>query len=442
MERKMKTVTKKTTYEDAISKKMPSHKPPKKPDPFLNLVIRTASEIDMRKTDFSYTKRRMELVGDEPCLILMNHSSFIDMKIASRILFPKRYCIVCSADAFVGKDWLMRFIGCIPTLKFVPDATLIQDMNYCIKYLKTSVLMYPEASYSFDGRATPLPRGLGKLVKTLNVPVLMIRTYGAFTRDPLYNGLQNRKVKISAELSCLLSADEVKNSTCEQIGKTIDDAFTFDNFKWQIESGTETKEGFIADGLERILYKCAACKKEGKMVGKGTTLTCKACGKTYDMDSFSRLRARDGNTEFEHIPDWYSWQREECKKELERGEYKLDVPVSIGMMTDFKRIYMVGDGRLVHTNEGFRLTGCNGKLDYTHKPLSSYGLYADYLLYEIGDMVCIGDKNVQYYCFFKTPEASVAKTRIAAEELYKLTRARIRAARSAKSAEKPTSAEA
>ena len=43
--------------------------------------------------------------------------------------------------------------------------------------------MYPEASYSFDGTATPLPDSLGKCVKLLNIPVVMIKTYGAFARD-------------------------------------------------------------------------------------------------------------------------------------------------------------------------------------------------------------------------------------------------------------------
>ena len=34
--------------------------------------------------------------------------------------------------------------------------------------------MYPEASYSFDGTATPLPESLGKLVKKLGIPVVAI----------------------------------------------------------------------------------------------------------------------------------------------------------------------------------------------------------------------------------------------------------------------------
>lgn len=71
----------------------------------------------------------------------------------------------------------MRQIGCIPTNKFVTDVQMVKDMVYALHTLKSSVLMYPEASYSFDGTATPIPDSLGKCVKLLKVPVIMIRTH-------------------------------------------------------------------------------------------------------------------------------------------------------------------------------------------------------------------------------------------------------------------------
>ena len=63
-----------------------------------------------------------------------------------------------------------------------------------------------------------------------------------------------------------------------------------------------------------------------------------------------------------------------------------------------------------------------GKLDYTQKPSASYSLYSDYYWYEIGDMICIGNSQVLYYCFPTEGKDVVAKTRLAAEELYKLRR--------------------
>ena len=106
------------------------------------------------------------------------------------------------------------------------------------------------------------------------------------------------------------------------------------------------------------------------------------------------------------------------------GTYRLQTPVKIGMMVDFKAIYMVGQGELTHDSNGFTLTGCDGKLNYTQGALANYGLYADYLWYEIGDVICIGNNDVLYYCFPENCGDVVAKTRMAAEELYKLKKRR------------------
>lgn len=415
----MKIKTKRTTLKEALAVKKPKHKRPKRPNILFSSLIRLLSIGELAATRFTYTKSRMDEAGKGPYLILMNHSAFIDLKIASKIFYPMPYCIVCTSDGFVGKEWLMRNIGCIPTQKFVTDVSLIMDMLHVIKKQNTSVLMYPEASYSFDGCATPLPRKLGTLIKKLGVPVLTVITEGAFLHDPLYNCLQQRKTKVSAHLNCLLTKQEIEEKSVEEIDRMLDETFAFDNFAKQYENKTAINEPFRADGLNRIIYRCAACGAEGKMVGKGTTLTCEECGKTYSMDVYGQLQAEIGETEFSHIPDWYRWQRECVKKEISDGTYSIDTEVEIGIMTDYKAIRMVGTGRLVHNSDGFSLTGCDGELNYTQSPLSAYSLYADYYWYEIDDVICIGDKERLYYCFPKQRDV-VAKARIATEELYKL----------------------
>ena len=393
----------------------------------LQILIRILSIFDLLPTRFTYTWKDKEKLGKkEPCLILMNHSSFIDMKIASKIFFPRRYGIVCTSDSFVGgfMSLLIRLIGCIPTQKFVTDVGLIKDMEYLLKKKKCSILMYPEASYSFDGTATALPRKMGVLLKKLGVPVVTVITQGAFTREPLYNCLQKRDVPVRADVKVLATAEEVKTLSVAQLDALLDEAFSFDNFKWQQENNIKVTESFRGDGLNRILYKCPHCGTEGKTEGKGTDLICHACGKEYTLTELGFLEAKDGDAAFTHIPDWYAWQRQEVRKELENGSYMLDVDVSIGVMVNFEAIYMVGEGHLTHTVDGFTLTGCDGKLHYTQGPLSCYGLYADYYWYEIGDMICIGNNDVLYYCFPKNSGDVVAKTRMATEELYKMKKKR------------------
>ena len=418
----MKVKIKRKTYEEILAFPRPKHKKPKKQSFLFRLLLKIVSAGELRKTKFTCRRIGMEKLGKkEPCLVLMNHSSFIDLKIASTVLFPRRFNIVTTADGFVGKKWLMRQLGCIPTTKFVGDVMLLRDMKYAFETLKSSVLMYPEAGYSFDGTATVLPDSIGGCLKMFGVPVVMIRTYGAFTHDPLYNGLQLRKVKVSAEMEYLLSPADIAEKSATELGEIIAREFSFDGFRWQAENRVAVREPFRADGLHRVLYKCPHCGVEGRMKGKAIHLTCHACGKSYELTEYGELRATEGKTEFSHIPDWFAWQRQCVREELEKGAYRMDLPVKIAvLLTDAARLFHIGEGRLLHTENGFHLTGCDGKLDYSHKPQSSYTLNADFFWYEIGDVISIGNQKLQYYCFPQGHGAIVAKARLAAEELYKM----------------------
>ena len=425
---RLKIDIKKMDYDKVMALPRCKRKPPKKPNVFWRSLIRMLTVFGMMGTKFKYETEGLEGLKNEPCLILMNHSCFLDMQIAYRILYPKHFCIVSTTDAFVGMGglmgWLMRTIGCVPTQKFVTDLGLVQDMTYAFKNLKTSVLMYPEAGYSLDGTATSLPRKMGVLLKKFDVPVIMIETFGAFSRNPLYNELQvRRKVQVTAKARCLYTREQVRQLSVRELSDGLDEAFGFDHFKWQEEQGLQINEPFRADGLHRILYKCAHCGAEGTMEGKGIHLICHACGKKYELTPLGKLNALEGETEFSHIPDWFRWQRQQVRQEILDGTYRMEADVKIGMLVDYKALYMVGEGKLVHDLEGFTLTGCDGKLYYNQKPLNSYNLNADYYWYEIGDIISIGNQNGLYYCF---PQGNhpVAKARLATEEMYKLYKSR------------------
>lgn len=433
----MKIKTAKMTYEEALALPQAAHQKPLRQYFIFRLILLLASIWDLWRTRFTYRLIHMEKLGkNEPCLILMNHSSFIDLKVAARLLCTRPFHIICTLDGFVGKPRLMRLIGCIPTRKFMTDMTLVRDMVYATKTLKSSILMFPEASYSFDGTQTPLPDSLGKCLKILKVPVVMIRTEGAFARDPLYNNLQLRKVRVSAEVEYLLSPEEIDAKSPQELNDFLKEKFTFDYFRWQQENEVCIKEPFRADGLNRMLYKCPHCQQEGEMLGQGTTLTCKHCGKSYELTEYGHLKPltekNDGlkapltpiSSEriFTHVPDWYRWERECVRQEILSGTYRMEIPVAIYMLVNTKKICQVGEGTLTHSEDGFHLTGCEGKLDYRQEPLSSYSLYSDFFWYEIGDMISIGNERVQYYCFPQGCGDIVAKARLATEELYKIAK--------------------
>ncbi len=417
----MKIKTKTLDYEQVM--KLPSweHEKPKKPSKLLEGIGRIALGGELKKVSFSCEKIDMDKAGDGPWMILMNHCSFTDLSIAFEVLKGRPFSIVCTSDALVGKKWLMRNLGCIPTRKFVSDITLISDMDHALNVNKASVLMYPEAGYSLDGTGTTIPRRIGVLLKKLKHPVVMISTRGAFTRDPLYNNLQKRDVKVTCTMKCLFTPDELANTKVREIDEVLDKEFTFDYFRWQQENKIEIDEPFRADGLNRILYKCPHCMSEGQTVGKGITLKCNECGAEYELDTLGYLKGINVEPKFTHVPDWFAWEREQIKEELESGTYVLDVPCDIAILKDSKALYMVGSGHLHHDVNGFTLDGCDGRLHYEQSSAASYSVNSDYFWYEIGDIVSIGTNDCLYYCFPKEGDI-VAKTRLAAEELYKIAK--------------------
>lgn len=105
----MKINVKEISYSEFL--KLPGYKysKPKRRSILLATVIRVVSGFELLKYKFKVNKINMDKISKkEPCLILMNHSCFLDLKIASKILYPKKYNIVCTDDGFVGKESLMN----------------------------------------------------------------------------------------------------------------------------------------------------------------------------------------------------------------------------------------------------------------------------------------------------------------------------------------------
>lgn len=423
-------------YDEVMAMDVPKHFKPKKPNIFWQTLTKVISQPALWQTHFTHREVGMEKLGkDEPALILMNHSSFLDFEIAFSMLYPRKFNTVATLDSFVGLDWIMRQIGCFPTRKFIADLHLIRDIKHCLTVNKASVLMFPEAAYSFDGTKTTLPSTVAKLVKMLGVPLCMLETYGSFLRDPLYNKLQNRDLPVSAELRYVLSPEQIKEMSVEEIQAVIDEQFSFDQFRWQKENNIIIDEPFRADGLHSILYKCPHCQKEGRMEGKGIHLTCHECGKTWELTELGYLKALEGETYFDHIPDWYKWQRACVRKEVEEGTYGFDVPCDIFMIVNTKDVYKVGEGRVTHNKEGLHLTGCDGRIDYSQNSRSMYTVEAAFYWYQLGDVIGMGNNRALYFAMPKEDVHVVGKARLAAEEIFKIIEEEKAAKKAAKAEE-------
>ena len=412
---------KKCTYEEFTSLEPMKHMQPRSPKLFWRLLAWALSASDLKKAHFTYKNVNMDRLGKkEPALILMNHSGFLDFEIAIHALWPKKVNIVTGLGGCINKENIMRDVGCIPTRKFTTDFTLVKDMKYCINNLKTSVLMYPEADYSYSGCAHTLPSSLGGLVKLLEAPLVVIETIGAFSNDPIYCKSEARNLHVSAEVRYVLSPDEIKQMSADEINEVIKKEFTFDGFRWQQKNKIVIDAKDRAKDLHKILYKCPHCQSEGKMEGAGTTITCHSCKKSWELTNLGYIKALSGETEFDHLPDWYEWQRDCVRNEILAGEFGFEERVNIYAIVNTKALYILGEGKVSYDINGIRIVGYDGKLDFYKSSKSMYAIGADLHWPNVGDGICFGDNNVTYFASPIDNGHLVVKSRLASEEIYKI----------------------
>ncbi len=359
-----------------------------------------------------------------PYLLLCNHNSFIDFKVTTVAIFPHRANYMVAIDGFIGREWLLRNVGCICKRKFTNDTVMVRHMMK-VAVNGDIIVLYPEARYSLCGTNADLPDSLGKLVKLLKIPVVSLIMHGHHINAPFWN-LKNRKVKnMEAVLAQLVSKEEVETLDYNEINKRIDVAFRYDDFAWQKEKQIRIDYPERAKGLHKVLYQCPSCKTQYAMKSEGNRLWCEHCKKEWTMSEYGEISASEGITEFTHIPDWYEWEREQVRKEVESGSYRFESEVTVDSLPNAKGFIHLGKGKLVHDISGFLLEGEYEGNPYSvsFKAKSMYSCHIEYnYLGKYGDCIDLNTLTDTYYIYPKCDEFSVTKISLATEEIYKICR--------------------
>ena len=397
--------------------------PPVRTKWYLRPLTYILSAPDVAKHKCKITKINTEGLKP-PFVMLCNHNAFMDFKVATKAIYPWRANYVVAIDGFIGREKLLRDVGCICKRKFTNDTTLIKQLIQTIKNGDVAVI-YPEARYSLCGTTAVLPESLGKLCKLLKVPVVTLVCHGHHVNSPFWN-LHDRGVKpTEAEFTQLFDAETLNNTSVEEINKKIVEAFQYDDFAWQKERGIKITYKGRAEGLHKVLYQCASCKTEFKMSSEGTILKCNECGKEWNMTELGELEAVNGKTEFSHIPDWYEWERANVRREVEEGTYSTgELPVRVDSLPNAKKYIPIGKGTMIHDMNGFTVKVKDSDGDVHEMIKNVPSLYSCHIEYEylgkFGDCVDLNTLKDTWY-IYPDPEKcefAVTKMALATEELY------------------------
>jgi len=371
-----------------------------------------------------YKVEKINMEGLEPpYMILSNHMHFIDFKLLAMATLPHRVNNVVSIDGYYRRPWLLELIGGICTRKFTMDMHLIKSISKVLR--RGDVLcMYPEARYSPCGVESYMPESLGKLIKMNKVPIVAVVHRGNHLGSPFWNYRQKKKVEYHTTVTQILTAEQIKQMTPDEINYAVRKALTYDDYRYQKDRGILINEEHRAEGLHKVLYQCPHCMTEHKMDSKGDEIFCASCGKRWRWQSDGYLKALEGRTEFDHIPDWFLWEREQVRKQVLSGQYRFEDEVEVYSLPRCWRFESLGKARVVHDiNDGFRIEGEYRGEKYTiHRtPLQTNSLHVEYDYCYIKPFDCfdISTENDSFYCY-PTKQNVITKLAFATEEIYLL----------------------
>lgn len=351
-----------------------------------------------------------------PYLIVGNHTSPIDFLYFTAGVYPKPINFVVAENMIYRKVYgaFIRSFGTIKKKQFTADFACIKQIKKNID-AGTHVLLFPEGRVSIDGTTGYIAPSIGKLIKFLNCPVIKGITVGSYVTRPKWG--KKRPGKVTLKMEPLLSTDDIGDMSNEEIYEYILKNFSYDDNVAFKEQNRKVYGLRLAETLEKLLYKCPRCGAEFKNKSKYRTFRCTACGNTVKYNTDGTLSPSGENDKcFEFVSEWYKFQRDEVKKEVENPDYSFEENVTL-LLTDDKthRFEEAGKGKIVLDKNGITYVGtkCGQEISRTFG-LKNHPTVA----YKLAQNIEIAEDNEIFKFVFENG-FHTAKFVLAVEELHK-----------------------
>ena len=284
-----------------------------------------------------------------PAVVVATHTCDQDHILSALTLYPVRPTYIVSEHLVQMKSSakLLKLMHVITKKMFTPDVSTIRNVMRAKKE-NAVILIFPEGRMSGSGRTLPMAEGTAELIKKLGVDLYAWKAEGAYLTFPKWREKgDERKGQINSSVKLLLSADEIAQKGVEEIKEITAQAIANDD-ELAME-GVEYHSEHMALGVDKILFKCPHCMKEGTVTAEGDHIRC-TCGLDATLDSFYRLH----NAPFARISEWFEWQQNSIDVETESlsSKVRLGCCKADGIMDEY-----AGEGEAYLDKNIFKLSG-------------------------------------------------------------------------------------
>ena len=302
----------------------------------------------IKKYHVSFDKSGAEKIKG-PAIVIATHTSDEDHILSALTLYPIRPTYIVSEHFMHNPSTakLLKLMHVITKKMFTPDVSTIVNIMHAKKE-NAVIVIFAEGRLSCYGHTLPIAEGTAELIKKLGINLYVWKAEGAYLSFPKWRDKGDSRVgKINATLKLLLDAEQVAKKSVEEIKKITAKAICHDDEAAM--DGVEFKSADLAKGVDRILYKCPLCMKEGGISAGEGHIRCE-CGLDATLDSFYKLH----NAPFLRINQWFEWQQDsiDTENEVLTSKARLGCCGEDGFMDE-----NAGEGEIYLDKSVFKLKG-------------------------------------------------------------------------------------
>lgn len=203
------------------------------------------------------------------------------------------------------------------------------------KYLKMgyAIGVFPEGDNTFYGETIDIYENTGRLLKKAGVDVIITKQEMGYISQPRWADYFAKRGKLFTYTKVLLTKDEVKELSAEEITEIVREALYVNDYDVQRKRMIEFNRKNRAEGIERVLYYCNKCGGVKTLSGKGHDIECSTCGTIATINSFEFLE----NNTFDNLVDYNHFQYEHID-EVITSEFDFNITLNEVNRPKFKNM--------------------------------------------------------------------------------------------------------
>lgn len=227
------------------------------------------------KLYYRFHAKKIKIKKQGPFLILANHTAEFDI-IFTDMMFDVPLYFVASEQLLnsgFGSWFLRYFFNPIPKSKSMTDLAVVKRM-VSVRNEGGNIAIFPEGNATMHGEPVTIPKGIGRLIKFLKMPVIFLNIHGLYLSAPRWAYFRKFGRSTIVENRRLLPSEYASLSD-EDVDQIVYDALSVSAYKAPFKIGFKGKNR--AEGLHKLIFTCPSCNTVFSMISTKHALHCQSC---------------------------------------------------------------------------------------------------------------------------------------------------------------------